>query len=229
LHATEHFHGPYATDERRSTLRIHPPSDLEIIVSQVPFLSCVLAITLLAIAPESPAQDSPRTANPAMQEMMKRMMPGEGHKIFARMVGKWRGTMRVWSSAQPDAPPMESATESESRLVLGGRFVLEEASGTLMRMPMQRMSILGYDNARGQYTLVFYSSLDTATNTASGTANAAGNIITLTGEFNEPAGKEPFKNIIRFEGDDVHIFESYKILPDGKELKLIEQVMHRVK
>jgi len=200
----------------------------EIIVSRLTYPICIAAVLLLSFGHESSAQDSSRTATPAMQEMMKRMMPGEGHKIFARMVGKWRGTMRVWSSAQPDAPPAESATESESRLVLGGRFVLEEASGMLMRMPMQRMSILGYDNARGQYTLTFYSSFDTATNTASGAANAEGNIITLTGEFNEPAGKEPFKNIIRFEGDDVHIFESYKILPDGKELKLIEQVMKRV-
>jgi hypothetical protein len=201
---------------------------LEEIIVRVTYPICIAAMLLLTSGHASLAQDSSRTATPAMQEMMKRMMPGEGHKVFARMVGKWRGTMRVWSSAQPDAPPAESATESESRLVLGGRFVLEEASGMLMRMPMQRMSILGYDNARGQYTLTFYSSFDTATNTASGTANAEGNIITLSGEFNEPAGKEPFKNIIRFEGDDVHIFESYKILPDGKELKLIEQVMKRV-
>jgi hypothetical protein len=164
-----------------------------------------------------------------MQAMMKRMMPGEGHRMFARMVGKWRGTMRVWNSSQPDAPPVESTTESESRLVLGGRFVLEEASGTLMRMPMQRMSVLGYDNALEQYTLIFYSSFETATNIASGTANPEGNVITLRGEFDEPGGKAPFKNVIRFANDDVHDFESYKILPDGKELKLVEQVMKRVK
>lgn len=164
-----------------------------------------------------------------MQEMMKRMMPGEGHKVFARMTGKWRGKMRVWSSTQPDAPPIESDTESESKLVLGGRFVLEEATGSVMRMPMQRMSIFGYDNITEKYTLTFYSNFETATNTASGTADATGKLITLHGEFNEPGGKAPFKNIIRFESDDTQVFESYHILPDGKELKLIEQVMTRVK
>jgi hypothetical protein len=203
-------------------------------MSRVTCLTCIAAVSLLALRQTSVAQENveqapSRAADAATREMMKRMMPGEAHKVFARMAGKWRGTMRIWNSSQPDAPPVESATESESRLVLGGRFVLEEASGTLMRMPMQRMSILGYDNALEQYTLIFYSSFETATNTASGTANAERNVITLRGEFDEPEGKAPFKNIIRFEDDDVHVFESYKILPDGKELKLIEQVMRRVK
>ena len=198
-------------------------------MSRVTCLTCIAVVSLLLFGGDSVAQESPRAADAATREMMKRMMPGDAHKIFARMVGKWRGTMRIWNSSQPDAPPMESATESESRLVLGGRFVLEEASGTVMRMPMQRMSILGYDNALEQYTLIFYSSFETATNTAMGTANADGNVITLRGEFDEPEGKAPFKNIMRLENEDVHVFESYKILPDGKELKLVEQVMTRVK
>lgn len=196
-------------------------------------LSLIIATTLFAFASTTMAQDAApaasTNANSAMQAMMKRMMPGEGHKIFATMAGKWRGTMKVWNSARPDAPPLESPTESESKLVLGGRFVLEEATGTLMRMPMQRMSLLGHDNATNQYTLVFYSSMDTATNTANGTMDSTGKIITLRGEFLEPEGKVPFKNIIHIESDDVHVFESYRIMPDGKELKLIEQTMTRVK
>ena len=189
------------------------------------------AVTMFALAQPSFAQDSttPPTANAAMQEMMKRMMPSEGHKILHRMTGKWRGTMRIWSSTQPEAPPVESATESESKLVLGGRFVLEEATGSVMRMPMQRMSILGYDNITKEYTLTFYSNFETATNTASGTLDATGNVITLRGEFNEPQGKTPFKNVIRFESDEVHVFESYHVMPDGNEVKLIEQKMSRVK
>jgi hypothetical protein len=195
--------------------------------------TCITAVSLLALAQEGLAQEQGRQESTAVdaatRAMMKRMMPGDAHKVFARMDGKWSGTMRIWSSSQPEAPPVESATQSESRLVLGGRFVLEEASGTLMRMPMQRMSILGYDNAIAKYTLTFYSSFETATNTASGTANAERNVITLRGEFEEPEGKTPFKNVIRFENDDVQVFESYKVLPDGTELKLIEQVMKRVK
>lgn len=182
-----------------------------------------------AFAQNSPPSNAAANPNPAMQEMMKRMMPGAGHKIFARMAGKWRGTLRMWNSAAPAAPPIESTTESESKLVLGGRFVLEEATGTIMRMPMQRMSVLGYDNVTNQYTLVFYSSMETATNTAVGTADSSGNVLTLHGEFNEPAGKYPFKNVVRLQSDDVHVFESYRILPDGKEVKLLEQVMTRVK
>ena len=201
----------------------------ELVVLPIRRLSVFIATVLLAVSQQSAAQEPSRAPNAAMQEMMKRMMPSEAHKIFARMAGKWRGKMRVWSSTQPDAPPVESDTESESKLVLGGRFLLEEASGTVMRMPMQRMSILGYNNATQQYTLTFFSSFETATNTGIGTASADGKTITLRGEFDEPNGKAPFKNIIRLDDDDTHVFQSYRIMPDGRELKLIEQVMTRVK
>jgi hypothetical protein len=200
---------------------------------RTPSACSVIAATLFALSgpclAQQPATNTGASANTAMQEMMKRMMPSTGHKVFTRMAGKWRGTLRIWNSATPDAPPMETATESESKLVLGGRFIVEEANSSVMRMPMQRMSVLGYDNMTNEYTLVFYSSMETATNTAVGTANDEGNVITLRGEFNEPGGKYPFKNVVRLESDDVHTFESYRILPDGRELKLIEQVMTRVK
>jgi hypothetical protein len=192
----------------------------------------LLAIGAMAFMSDGQTQESTPAAsgnpNAAMQEMMKRMMPGEGHKIFAAMAGKWRGTMKIWSSARPDAPPIESATESESKLVLGGRFVLEEATGTVMRVPMQRMSVLGYDNATNEYTLVFYSSMETATNSATGTADSTGKLLTLRGEFLEQGSKVPFRNVIRLDSEDVHVFESYRTMPDGRELKLVEQVLTRV-
>lgn len=162
-------------------------------------------------------------------EAMRLMMPGEAHKILGAMAGKWTGRMKVWSSAAPSQPPLESTEESETRLMLGGRFAYEEAKGSLMGMAMQRVSILGYDNYKKVYTLVFYSSMDTATNTASGSLDAAGKVLTLRGEFDEPAGKTPFKNVIRIESDDLHVFESYRIYPDGRELKLIEETFTRVK
>jgi Protein of unknown function (DUF1579) len=157
------------------------------------------------------------------------MTPGEQHKVFAKMAGKWTGRMKVWSSAAPTAPPLEATEETETRVILGGRFAYEEAKGSMMGMPMQRVSILGYDNYRKVYTLVFYSSMGTATNTATGGFDAAGKVLTLRGEFDEPDGRTPFKNVIRIESDDVHVFESYRIHPDGKELKLIEEIFTRVK
>jgi hypothetical protein len=98
-----------------------------------------------------------------------------------------------------------------------------------MRMPMQRMSLLGFDNFTKTYTLIFFSSMETSTNIATGTLSADGKTLTLRGEFNEPQGKYGFKNVIRLESDDIHIFESYKTMADGTDLKIIEQVSTRVK
>jgi hypothetical protein len=71
--------------------------------------------------------------------------------------------------------------------------------------------------------------MGTATNTATGGFDAAGKVLTLRGEFDQPDGRTPFKNVIRIESDDVHVFESYRIYPDGKELKLIEETFTRVR
>lgn len=109
-----------------------------------------------------------------MQEMMKRMMPGEGHKVLAGMTGKWAGTMKMWNSTTPTAPPIESKTQSETKSILGGRFVLTESVGTIMRMPFQHIGVLGYDNATKLYTQVFYSNMGTATNIATGTVSDDG-------------------------------------------------------
>ena len=173
--------------------------------------------------------DNRSAPNSAMQEMMKRMMPGEGHKVLAGMTGKWRGTMKMWNSATPAAPPIESTTQSETKLILGGRFVLTESAGTIMGRPFHHMGVLGYDNATKLYTQVFYSNMGTATNIATGAVSDDGKTLTLRGEFDEPEGKVPFKNVIRMESDDVHVFESYRIFPDGRELKLIEETNARVK
>jgi hypothetical protein len=174
------------------------------------------------------AQEPAPTASPAMQDLLQRMSPGEGHQILARMVGKWRTSMKIWSSATPSAPPVESTGESENRMILGGRFVMEEATGSLMGMPLQRISILGYDNTTKTYTLIFYSNMETATNIATGTMDADGRTLTLRGEFVDAQGKYSFKNVTRLQGDNRLVFESYRVMPDGRELKLIEQVGTRL-
>ena len=194
------------------------------------FSSVALAASIVLVAPSSlVAQETPsQPSNAAMQEMMKLMMPGEGHKFFTPMAGKWRGKMKIINYTDPTAPAMESDTESQSKLILGGRFLQEEASGSVMGMPMQRMSILGYDNVTKKYTLIFFSTTETATNIATGTLDADGKTLTLRGEFIQSNGNEAFKNVIRIDGD-THVFESYRVMPDGRELKAVEQVMTRVK
>jgi len=188
------------------------------------FAALFIASTLAQEPPKSPLAQ-----NAAMQEMMKLMMPGEGHKPFAKMTGKWTAKMKIWNSAAMAQPPMESTEETECKAVLGGRFLVEEARGKMFGMPSERLSLLGYDNYTKKYTQVFYSSMGTATNVGEGTFDASGKVLTLRGEFDDPSGKYPFKNVIRLDSEDMHTFESYKVLPDGKELKIIESTFTRMK
>ncbi len=160
---------------------------------------------------------------------MRLMMPGPEHRALAAMAGKWTGRMKVWNSMTPQAPPLEATEDVEVRTALGGRFVIEEARSSMMGMPMQRIAIIGYDNLQKAYTLTFYSSMETATNTATGAFDTSGKVLTLRGEFTEPQGKAPFKNVTRIEGDDARVFESYRIFPDGREVKVIEERLTRAR
>src|SRR5262245_58717666 len=83
------------------------------------------------------------------------MMPGPGHALFTRMAGTWVGTMKVWNSLTPQAPPFESRETIDTRVTLDGRFLVEEARGSMFGMTTGRMSILGFDNVKQVYTLTF--------------------------------------------------------------------------
>jgi hypothetical protein len=193
----------------------------------------VAAVVFLTSSIAQEPAKAPPPRNPdrqeMMQEMMKMMMPSEGHKPFAKMTGKWTAKMKIWNSAAMTQPPMESTEETECKLVLGGRFLVEEAKGKMFGMPSERLSLLGYDNYTKKYTQVFYSSMGTATNVAEGVFDANGKVLTLRGVFDDPSGKYPFKNVIRLDSDDLHTFESYKIHPDGTESKIIEGMFTRAK
>lgn len=162
-------------------------------------------------------------------DAMRLQMPGAQHKAIAAMAGTWSGQMKIWNSLTPQAPPFEMQEQTETKTILGGRFLLEEATGSMMGTPVRRMSILGFDNVKRVYTLTFYSSMDTATNNAEGSFDEAGRVLTMRGVFTEPQGQVPFRNVLRIENDDAHVFESYRIFPDGRELKVIEERMTRVK
>ena len=73
--------------------------------------------------------------------------------------------------------------------------------------------------------------MTTSITTATGQADAAGTTITMVGEEIDPLTKTKFKNkqVSRVTGPDSYEEEFFRILPDGKELKMMTLKMTRVK
>ena len=63
------------------------------------------------------------------------------------------------------------------------------------------------------------------------TADSTGKVITYEREEFDPATKSHTKgrDVLRIEGDDRQVLEFYKLLPGGKEYKMMELVFTRKK
>lgn len=174
----------------------------------------------------------PETMSPEMAAKMEQWakfaQPGEGHKHFARLAGKWSAAVKFWFT--PDAPPSESVGSAEFRLIFGGRFLVQEFKGRAMGQPFEGQGLTGFDNFRQEYISTWIDSMGTCLMITRGTAGADGNTIDYRGTHDDPAtGRKdvPMRSVARFEGDDTHIVEMYCTDPSGKEFQNMEIVYKR--
>jgi hypothetical protein len=171
---------------------------------------------------------------PSQEEMMaayaKYAQPGEFHKYLEPLVGNWDCTVKMWMD--PSAPPQESKTTNEAKWILGGRFVQEDASGTMGDMPFHGMGITGYDNVKNEYVAFWIDEMGTSFTFTSGKCDSTGKVITMYGSYTDPMSnmaEKKFKTITRIVDSNQHFYEMYNIGPDGKEVKLFEMTYNRKK
>ena len=77
---------------------------------------------------------------------MTYMMPGDMHKMLEAQNGEWDAEVSMWM--QPGAPPTKSTAMAKNEMVMGGRYQMSKTIGTMMGMPFEGMSLLGYDNMK---------------------------------------------------------------------------------
>ena len=169
-----------------------------------------------------------------MEEMMARWMaaatPGEQHEYLDRQVGKWNTRTRVWMEG-PQSEPSESTGTSERRMILGGRFLVEETDGAIAGMPHQGFGLTGYDNFKQRFVANWVDNMTTGILSMSGTLDAEGKVLTYYGQMDEPTTGEHdkwVKYVHREISDDEHVFEIYD-LSQGDGAKTLEVTYTRAK
>lgn len=192
----------------------------------------IVAIVMLAvISGQALAQEKKGSE---MEEMMAQWMkanqPTEHHKKLEAFAGSWEFTTKSWMD--PTAPPSESKGTSESRMIFGGRFLVEDVSGDMMGMPFHGMGITGYDNMNQKYLGFWIDEMMTSFMMSEGTFDASGKVLTMEGTYDDPVmgvkGKK-FKGVARVVSPDQHIYEMYDTGPDGKLYKNFEITYTRKK
>jgi hypothetical protein len=183
----------------------------------------LIPLTVLAADKADPKKkgDAP-TKEQVMEAWMKYATPGPEHKRLDDLAGTFTCTVKSWM--EPGQPPVESTATSESKWILGGRYLVQDVTGTFAGMPFYGHGLNGYDNAQKKYIGVWVDSFGTGVSQSVGTADASGKVITYIREDFDPLtgqrGKS--KDVVRIVDKDHHEMDMFKILPDGKEVKVME-------
>ena len=178
-----------------------------------------LIILSLFLAPNMFSQDEDMAAQ--QQAWMEYMTPGPMHEMMAKTAGDWKTTIKYWMDSSGD--PMVSEGTSKSEMILGGRYLKETSNSTVMGMPMEGISITGYDNSTKEFTSVWIDNMGTGTTVAKGTYDEETKTITLYGSMVDPmTGKDTkYREVINIVDDNHHVFEMY-VDQDGQEVKNME-------
>ncbi len=158
----------------------------------------------------------------AMMELYTKLAsPGEPHKLFASLAGSWTTKTKEWM--EPNKPPMESTGSAELKMLLDGRFLQQEFTGSMMGKPYSGIGISAYDNIRKCYISTWMDTMGTGIFSMEGTASADGKTITLKGKHAEPGGGHmTHRAIWKIVDSNNQTLDMYGAHHGGKETKMME-------
>lgn len=194
----------------------------------------LLVPCLLAAAPAAaqvPA--TPEERQRLAQEVMAAAQPGPEHAGLMALAGAWDVEGFMWSG--PGAEPMKLGFPAENRAVLGGRFLESRASGELMGMPIEALTIYGFDRRHRRYTVVGFDSFGTYYVTGAGTMDPATRTVAMDGTDDDPVTKttQVYTLHLRFVDPDTYVtdavFHDAAHTGGGPSFKVVELTWRRRK
>lgn len=155
------------------------------------------------------------------------MTPGEIHKMIASWDGTWEGDAKMWMA--PGQEPTTTKTTSVNKMILGGRYQESRVSGNFNGMPLEGISIVGYDNAKKKLINTWIDNFGTGLMYMEGTWDPASKTMEFKGKGLDPMiGKEiPMRQTIKIVDDKTQLMEMYSTPEGGTEMKSMEITMKR--
>lgn len=157
-----------------------------------------------------------------MAEWQKSAAPGKFHEWLKQMEGEWQVEMKFFG---PDGSPMGGGTGTmTSKMTKGGRFLDQDFDGRFNGMFFRGGGTMGYNNLDKRFEATWTDSMSTGIMMMTGQADAAGKVLTMTGESTQPDGKkETEKEVTTIIDKNSYKSEFFKVA-GGKDLKTMEIV-----
>lgn len=153
------------------------------------------------------------------------------HAQLARMVGAWTGTTKVWFGQ--DVLGDESPVKGTMKLILDGRFILHEYTGSLGGKPLEGLAIYGYHLALGKIQSAWIDSFHNGSAIMFSEGKRDTKDMDMLGSYAYiTPGTEQYwgwRTTIDINNDNELIVTAYNISPEGEEVKATETVYTRIK
>ena len=147
--------------------------------------------------------------------------PSDSHKVLDPLVGTWSHVVKWWM--MPDSQPETSQGTSETKWVMGDRYLQHMATGTSMGQPFEGMGLTGFDNGRQTYQTIWMDNMGTGMMIGEGTYDPNKKTLTDHGRFTDPMiGQRSYRGVVTFIDDDHHSYEMYGTDKNGKEFRMME-------
>jgi len=172
---------------------------------------------------------APMSDSAMMKAWQDFMTPGDMHKWMAKTNGTWEGEVTQWMD--PKAPPTKAKAVNVQSSALGGRYVIGKFTSTMMGMPFEGMSTMGYDNAKKMFTSTWMDNLGTGIVYMNGTYDETTKTLNLKGHQTDfLTGKDSeIREEMTMIDNDSYSMTMYGTGMDGKEAKFMEGVFKRKK
>jgi uncharacterized protein DUF1579 len=194
----------------------------------------LVAMAVAACFTAAPSIASAQDAPPSL----RRAVPGAGHAVLQALVGTWRVEQSIYIGlGTREHPAVSRDIICRREWVAGGRFLQDVTEGTVAGGPYWRKGLLGYSNMDQRYEWVTVDGFNTMLMIYLGARGSGPQApITVSGVFTDQGwlgeanvGKPvAMRTVIRFEGNDRHVFELYFTLPGGEEVLVDRKVYTRM-
>jgi hypothetical protein len=173
------------------------------------------ALLFLFAAP-SPAQEKSAHGEDAGQQAASPASPGAEQVSLAKLAGDYDRVVKFLGPGAAGMPSFKGTAKFS--VVLGGRFLMEESTDTVMGRRVDALRIYGYNNATRQFEMARMYTMSTAITMMTGTSSDGGKTIEYSGSTdNMGASRSSLHAKLHIMNDDEFEVTMSTTGDDGKD------------
>ena len=165
-----------------------------------------------------------------MSEKLETSKSAGAHFQLSQLAGQWEGITKTWFD--PAKVEDESPVSGTMKLILDGRFILHEYTGSFAGKPITGMAIYGYNLDTEQFQCAWIDSFHNGSalmfqqgQKGEKDMSVVGRYAYVTPEIEQHWGWRTHIEIVNDR--EVHII-AYNISPEGEEAKATETIYKKV-